>query len=193
MQRVRIEVDSHDQLTVVKQMSSEDLFNHQVRWLADNRGPGVAVLERVSRATLTYSSQFVGSHTLQTWGLTPEVTGPILAQLVATLTRVHQRGCGHGRLHADHVVIGRQGPVLISPAVVPHVESVVEADIAALAHLLFERTQLWAVLATADDQVVEQWRSAAAAVAECRPGQHAQLAALVGPLAPRPHRPGRGL
>jgi len=180
-------------LVVRKTLDDADLFEHQVRWLSRREDPGLAVLDRVDRAGLTYTTRYIGAHTLATWGSDPSRAFPVIGAVVAILLRLWRNGGCHGGLGLDHVVIGAAGPVLISPAPESPASDQPGADQAgpaglvdmiALGRMIAELGHLWRVGDSASGKMSERWIAAGHAIDRIHPGERRRLAEIVARLRP---------
>jgi len=179
-------------LSVVKQVASVQSFQHEVRWLSLNHGPGVAKVVRVDRSQMTYSTMYEGSHTLATWGRDAAAAYPVFTMLLAVLAHLHTRNQVHGGLSLDHVVIGRRGPVLVSPSLPSATERHrVITDLSALGHMIADIARCWQFsnIVPAETALgADRWISVGHDIARCGPNQHTRIESLVDQLRPKRRR-----
>lgn len=141
---VRKHVDDHVHLT------------HQVRWLTRARGPGVVRLHEVGSEEGHYSTHFGGPLTLAA-ATGPDGTLPILADVWRTLERIHRFGLVHGAIAPDHVVLGSQGPLLLSPGGPEAVDR--RTDIACFGRMVTALAEVWSADSPPETPIVDRWKS----------------------------------
>ncbi len=152
-------VSEHDRLDstliVRKRLPDRDRHTHEVRWLTRAQGPGVVRLHAVDAGDATYDTGFVGPRTLAASDGDPGTTSALIGQAWSIVERLHRIGLVHGALSADHVLVGHNGPVLISPAGPDqHPRS---DDIAGIGRLIVDLAAIWESEESTSTTLVERW------------------------------------
>ncbi|MDH3303186.1 MAG: hypothetical protein OES24_22005 [Acidimicrobiia bacterium] len=158
---VELLVNSEDRpfgsIIVRKHLDDTARLAHQIRWLTRAQGPGVVRLHDVGRGAGHYSTAFGGRLTLAVAATTPESTLPILTRVWFVLERLHRLGLAHGAIVADHVVIGADGPLLLSPGG-PDPEGADRGDdIASFGRMIGDLAVVWSADAVVDPSVIDRW------------------------------------
>lgn len=156
---VEILVSSDDRpfrsIIVRKHLEDTARLAHQVRWLTRAQGPGVVRLHDVGRGAGHYSTVFGGRRTLAVAATAPESTLPILTQVWFVLERLHRLGLAHGGIVADHVVIGADGPLLLSPGGPDPERADRGHDIASFGRMIGDLAVVWSADADGDPSVID--------------------------------------
>ncbi len=143
---------------VRKHMADTEALAHQVRWLTRAQGPGVARIHHIDGKARHYSTGYAGPITLAGLGDNPAPVRAAVWGLWAALERLHRIGLVHRALSADHIVVGNQGPVLISPGDPDGGDR--HTDIAGLGVMLTGRADLWAARGRVADEIIDRWSDA---------------------------------
>ncbi len=150
-------------LIVRKHLDDHVHLEHQVRWLTRAQGSGVVRLYEVGSEAGHYSSHFGGPLTLAAAATAPGATLAILADVWDTLERLHRVGLVHGAIAPDHVVLGREGPLLLSPGCREAVDR--RTDIASFGRMVTGLAEVWSTDAAADTPIIEHWKAVGRQVA----------------------------
>ncbi|MEM9891167.1 MAG: hypothetical protein AAF962_09920 [Actinomycetota bacterium] len=108
-------------LTAVATRQARAATVAEARWLLDARDDAVVAVRRVEPDRARLWTAHVATASLASAPLDGAAAAEVLAQVAATLTRLHRRGLVHGAVAAEHVLL-RGGPtgtpraVLCAPA-----------------------------------------------------------------------------
>lgn len=143
-------------LIVRKHIDDDVQLGHQVRWLTRAQGAGVVRLYDVCSDAGHYSTHFGGPLTLAA-ATAAEMALPFLVGVWGTLERLHRLGLVHGAIAADHVVLGSDGPLLLSPGGPDAVDR--GTDIGCFGRMVTDLAEVWSADATTEGWVADPWRA----------------------------------
>ncbi len=136
----------------------------QVRWLTRAQGPGVVRLHEVDASSGHYSTVFAGPRTLAVSATAPGPTLAVLLEVWRVLERVHRLGLAHGSVTADHLVVGAEGPFLVSPDASGEVGRA--TDIADFGRLVTGLAEVWSIDSPVPERVVARWLATGRSITE---------------------------
>lgn len=151
-------------IIVRKHLDDTARLTHQIRWLTRAQGPGVVRLHDVGQGPRRYSTFFGGPRTLAAAARTPDSTLPVLNGVWLVLERLHRLGLTHGAIAADHVVIGADGPLLVSPGGPEPADR--GADITAFGRMVTSLAEVWSDETAGGSPVIDRWRAVGGQITE---------------------------